>query len=131
MVYDKEAKVGGKPCWRFNNPGNIGRPPSAKTGPPGALDHIGGGKDCGAAVGLYIFDTATSGSTEIGHQVDSGAQKQKYVCSFLLSYSHEGQKYLDAISATCTFLAGKISTADKCDQEHGLNLGSLDADQRS
>jgi len=129
VVYDREIKVGGKPCWRFNNPGNVGREPSAKTDPTGALNHIGGGVDCGAGVGLFIFDEPASGLLEIGARLTKAAQKQRFVCEFLLSFSHEGQKYLTEISNRCTFLKGKLPTAERCGQEKGPNLGNLTEEQ--
>jgi hypothetical protein len=129
-VYATEVKVGGAPCWRFNNPGNVGPFAYPPRPPAGVLARIPKGPPCGAgSIDLLMFDTPASGAAETDARMDDDARKQKFVCSSLLDYSHMGQPYLDAITKRCTFLQGQMPTAQKCqdpaEKNKGINMANL------
>jgi hypothetical protein len=101
VVYQHSVRVNGSLNWRLKNPGSLGRAPSSTQDPPGALAHIPPGDPCGGKVGLFIFSDPEFGRAETRRQVDVAAQQGRFVGEFLLSYSHEGQPYLNLVHTQC------------------------------
>jgi len=101
VVYQHSVRVNGSLNWRLKNPGSLGRAPSSTQDPAGALAHIPPGDPCGGKVGLFIFSDPEFGRAETRRQVDVAAQQGRFVGEFLLSYSHEGQPYLDLVRTQC------------------------------
>ena len=101
VVYQHSVRVNGSLNWRFKNPGSLGRSPSSTQDPPGALAHVPGGDPCGGVVGLFIFSDPELGRAETRRQVDVAAAQGRFVGEFLLSYSHEGQPYLNLVGTQC------------------------------
>jgi hypothetical protein len=121
VVYQNEVRVGGSLNWRFKNPGSVGPPPSAKGLPSGALGVVGGGTACGGSVGLYIFSDPSDGQALTINWTNEAAAKQRFAGEFLLSYSHEGQKYLDCVSGECR----NVSLGTERNGGRGENLKTL------
>jgi len=126
VVYQHVVKVGGSLNWRFNNQGSLGPRPADKEWPPGAIGYVPGGTDCGGRVSLLIFADEGASRQAVERWVDEAAHRGSFVGTFLLGYSHEGQKYLTCVHNHCNDVP---TGTDAQNGRDSANLGSLTTKQ--